>query len=268
MDLRLSNRTVLVTGGASGIGDAVARTFVAEGARVIIADINEEQLTRQHEEIRKGGGQSSFIVSDLSTQVGIDSMVARGRELYGEAPDILVNNVGIGSLRSFEETSNDEWARTFDLNFFATVRTSRALLPAMKQRGSGSVVCITSDLAKQPEDVITDYAASKAAVASVAKSLSRFYAPEVRVNCVAPGPIHTPFYSDESYGWQKHIEAAYEVEGEAALDALVQDRAIPMGRMGRAAEVAAAVVFLASEVSAFTTGATLSVDGGSTRSAF
>ncbi|GAA2754628.1 hypothetical protein GCM10009870_010 [Leucobacter celer subsp. celer] len=134
--------------------------------------------------------------------------------------------------------------------------------------GGGAVVSVTSDLSRQPEDSITDYAASKAAVASVAKSLARLYAPTIRVNCVAPGPIYTPFWSDEKYGWQKTVEGAYGKEGTAALDALIEDRGIPMARMGTPEEVGAAVAFLASEVSGFTTGATLGVDGGSIRALF
>lgn len=268
MDLRLTDKKVLITGGASGIGDAIARAFAAEGAHPVVADINETLLHKQKEEIAALGGSSDFVVADLSTEAGVDGMLAQGRELFGDAPDILVNNVGVGSLRTVEETSDEEFHRTFELNFFAMVRTSKALLPVMKAQGSGAVVCVTSDLSRQPEDAITDYAASKAAVASVAKSLSRLYAPQVRVNCVAPGPIYTPFWSDERYGWQKKVEGVYGIEGPAALDALIQDRGIPMGRMGTPEEVAAAVAFLASDVSAFTTGATLGVDGGSIRSIF
>src|SRR5690606_11791551 len=108
---------------------------------------------------------------------------------------ILVNNVGSGTLRTLEETSDEQFHRTMELNFFAMVRLSKILVPEMQANGGGAVVSVTSDLSRQPEDSITDYAASKAAVASVSKSLSRLYAPSVRLNCVAPGPIYTPFWS-------------------------------------------------------------------------
>ena len=268
MDLRLSGKSVLVTGGASGIGDAIVRTFAAEGAHPVSVDINEAGLRRQEEALRAAGAASTSVVADLSTQAGVDAAVAAGRDLFGAAPDIIVNNVGVGRLRTLEETSDEEFHRTLELNLFAMVRICRAFLPAMRDAGGGSVVSVTSDLSRQPEDSITDYAASKAAVASVAKSLARLYAPTIRVNCVAPGPIYTPFWSDERYGWQKTVEAAYQQEGTAALDALIADRGIPMGRMGTPEEVAAAVAFLASDVSAFTTGTTLGVDGGSVRALF
>lgn len=268
MDLKLSGKKVLVTGGASGIGDAIVRTFAAEGAVPVSVDINEAGLESQRAALKESGAESFSIVADLSTQAGVDSVVAEGAKIFGSAPDIIVNNVGVGRLRNLDETSDEDFHRTLELNLFAMVRICKAFLPAMKENGGGSVVSVTSDLSRQPEDAITDYAASKAAVASVAKSLARLYAPTIRVNCVAPGPIYTPFWSDENYGWQKTVESAYDKEGTAALDALIEDRGIPLGRMGTPEEVGAAVVFLASEVSAFTTGATLGVDGGSIRALF
>ncbi|MEJ6488755.1 SDR family oxidoreductase [Leucobacter sp. USCH14] len=268
MDLRLTGKRVLVTGGASGIGDAIVRTFAAEGAVPVSVDIDAAKLERQRGELHAVGAESFSIVADLATQGGIDAVVAEGRSIFGSAPDVIVNNVGTGRLRTIEETSDEEFHRTLELNLFAMVRICKAFLPAMRENGGGSVVTVTSDLSRQPEDSITDYAASKAAVASVAKSLARLYAPTIRVNCVAPGPIYTPFWSDENYGWQKTVEDAYDKQGDAALQALIDDRGIPMARMGRPEEVGAAVAFLASDVSAFTTGATLGVDGGSIRALF
>jgi len=268
MDLKLNGKRVLVTGGASGIGDAIVRTFAEEGAVPISVDINAAGLERQHAALAERGVESAYIVADLSTQAGVERVVAEGAGIFGSAPDVIVNNVGSGSLRTLIETSDEDFHRTLELNLFAMVRICKAFLPAMQDAGGGAVVSVTSDLSRQPEDSITDYAASKAAVASVAKSLARLYAPTIRVNCVAPGPIYTPFWSDEKYGWQKTVEGAYGKEGTAALDALIEDRGIPMARMGTPEEVGAAVAFLASEVSGFTTGATLGVDGGSIRALF
>ena len=268
MDLKLADKSILVTGGASGIGDAIVRSFAAEGARPIAVDINEKRLEQQRAELTTAGFDMDFIVADLSTGTGVTQMVDAVLDRLGGAPDVLVNNVGKGSLRNVDEASVEDFQETFELNFYSMLRASKSLVPLMHKRGNGSVVCVTSDLSRQPEDSITDYAATKAAVASVAKSMSRHYAPNVRVNCVAPGPILTPFWSDENYGWQKTVEAAYGKSGPEALDALISDRGIPMGRMGTPDEVAAAVVFLASDVSGFTTGATLGVDGGSIRHIF
>ena len=268
MDLKLAGRKVLVTGGASGIGDAVVRAFAAEGAIPVSIDINETKLSEQREALRAAGSDSGSIVADLSTLEGIEGAIAEAKAFLGGVPDILVNNVGTGTLRTLEETSDEQFHSTMELNFFAMVRMSKLLVPEMHAKGGGSVVSVTSDLSRQPEDSITDYAASKAAVASVSKSLSRLYAPEVRLNCVAPGPIYTPFWSDADYGWVKTVEAGYGKKGMDAIQALIDDRGIPMGRIGMPEEVANAVVFLASDASSFTTGATLGVDGGSIRALF
>lgn len=268
MDLKLEGKKVLVTGGASGIGDAVVRGFAAEGAIPVAVDINTDKLEAQRADLSVQGLVSGAVVADLSSLAGIEGAIAEAKEFLGGVPDILVNNVGTGTLRTLEETSDEQFHRTMELNFFAMVRMSKALVPEMHANGAGSVVSVTSDLSRQPEDSITDYAASKAAVASVSKSLSRLYAPKVRLNCVAPGPIYTPFWSDADYGWVKTVEQAYGKEGMEAIQALIEDRGIPMGRIGLPEEVANAVVFLASDASAFTTGATLGIDGGSIRALF
>lgn len=268
MDLKLAGKKVLVTGGASGIGDAVVRAFAAEGAHPVAVDIDEAKLASQGQQLSAQGLDAGAITADLSSLAGIEGAVAEAEAIFGGVPDILVNNVGSGTLRTLEETADEQFHRTMELNFFAMVRLCKLLLPGMQANGGGSVVNVTSDLSRQPEDSITDYAASKAAVASVSKSLSRLYAPSIRLNCVAPGPIYTPFWSDEDYGWVKTVEQAYGKEGMDAIQALIDDRGIPLGRIGTPEEVANAVVFLASDASSFTTGVTLGVDGGSIRSIF
>jgi NAD(P)-dependent dehydrogenase (short-subunit alcohol dehydrogenase family) len=266
-DFGLHGRTVFLTGAATGIGRATLDAFVAEGARVVAVDIRFDVLA-DHIATEGIGDRVTPIEADLSTAEGVQSAIERGGEVLAGAPDVLVNNVGAGRLNSFEQISDEAFHRTFELNFFSMVRICRAFVPAMHAAGRGAVVNVTSDLSRQAEDVIVDYAASKAAVASVAKSLARAYAPQVRVNNVAPGPIWTPFWSDESTGWLKDIEAAYDRKGQEAVQALVDDRGIPLGRMGEAHEVANAILFLSSDLAAYTTGATLGVDGGTIRATF
>ncbi|MEF2978587.1 SDR family NAD(P)-dependent oxidoreductase [Subtercola sp. YIM 133946] len=263
-DFGLSGSTVFITGSATGIGRATVEAFVAEGARVVAVDI-EYDVLQQYIEEGGAGEQVTAVRADLSTADGVAHAIDEGLRILGGAPDILVNNVGAGRLKTFEELSDDDFHRTFELNFFSMVRICRAMVPLMYKAGKGAVVNTTSDLSRQAEDTIVDYAASKAAVASVAKSLARAYAPRVRVNNVAPGPIWTPFWSDPNSGWIKNLEAAYGTTGDAAVQAFIEDRGIPLGRMGTAEEVANAILFLASDLAAFTTGSTLGVDGGTVR---
>ncbi|MFV0407934.1 MAG: SDR family NAD(P)-dependent oxidoreductase [Propioniciclava sp.] len=266
-DFGLSGKSVFLTGAATGIGRATLDAYVSEGARVVAVDIQHDVLS---EHISEAGFDDAVtaVPADLATADGVASAIEAGRAALSGAPDILVNNVGVGRLNSFEDISDDGFHRTFELNFFSMVRITRAFVPAMYAAGQGAVVNVTSDLARQAEDGIVDYAASKAAVTSVAKSLARAYAPKVRVNNVAPGPIWTPFWSDEKNGWLKDIEAAYDKKGQDAVQALIDDRGIPLGRMGRPEDVANAILFLSSDLTRYTTGSTLGIDGGTIRASF
>ncbi|MCS5717582.1 SDR family oxidoreductase [Herbiconiux sp. CPCC 205763] len=270
MDLGLSGKNVIVTGSATGIGRSVVEAFVREGARVVAVDIRDDLIEEYAAATGAPGatdapGRIVAVHADLTQAADIQAAVDRASEVFDGPPDILVNNVGAGRLASFEELTDDDFHRTFELNFFSMVRLCRALVPAMHAAGGGAVVNVTSDLSRQAEDVIVDYAASKAAVASVSKSLARAYAPRVRVNNVAPGPIWTPFWTDAEKGWLKAIEAAYGASGDDAVAALIADRGIPLGRMGTPEEVANAVLFLSSDAAGYTTGSTLAVDGGTVR---
>jgi NAD(P)-dependent dehydrogenase (short-subunit alcohol dehydrogenase family) len=262
MDLGLTGMTVFITGAATGIGRATVEQFVAEGARVFAVDWQGDVLQAYVTE----GGLSDVAVfeQDLSTEEGCAASVAAGLAHFDGSPDILINNVGAGKMLGFEEIDDALFHRTLELNLHAMLRISRGIIPLMAEGRGGSVVSVASDLARQAEPVIVDYAASKAAVMSVSKSLALAYAPKVRVNTVAPGPIWTPFWSAPG-GFAESMEKAYNVKGDAAIDAFIKDRGIPMGRMGLPEEVAKAIVFLASPASAFTTGAFIGVDGGTIR---
>ncbi len=265
MDLALNGKTAYVTGTASGIGQEVVRLLAAEGVRVFAVDRAIDALNDyvKSEEL----GTVSTHYADLSRADECNAAVDAALEHFGGPPDILVNNAGIGRMLPFEALTDEDFHATFELNFFSMMRTCKRLVPLMFERGSGSVVNVTSDLASQPETVFVDYAASKAAMVSLSKTLARTYAPTVRVNDVAPGPIWTPLWFRPG-GYLETVEQNYGLKGEAAIEELIRDREIPMGRLGDPIDVARAVVFLASPLSAYTTGSSLGVNGGTLRAAF
>ncbi len=262
MDLGLGGKTAYITGAATGIGREVVRLLATEGVAIFAVDFNGAEL----DEYVTGETLSTVttFVQDLATLQGCRRAAAAGVEALGAAPDILINNVGAGKMLPFDAIDDDMWHRTFELNLFAMVRTCRELLPLMQAHGGGAVVNVASDLARQPEAVIVDYAASKAAMLNVAQSLALSQGPGIRVNSVCPGPIWTPFWWRPG-GFLETIEAAYGKQGQDAVDELVSDRAIPLGRIGNPEEVARAIVFLASPAASFITGAALGVDGGTVR---
>lgn len=266
MDLQLAGKNAYVTGTATGIGRDVVRILAAEGANVFAVD--REIAVLADFVASENLGSVTTYRADLSSLEECNAAADAGVAAFGGAPDIVINNVGIGRMLPFEELTDEDFHRTFELNFFAMYRTCRKLVPAMYAAGGGSVVNVTSDLAGQPETVFVDYAASKAAVVSLSKTLAKTYAPTVRVNDVSPGPVWTPLWSRPG-GYMESVSKNYPgLPPEDALKQLIADREIPMQRLGEPAEVARSIVFLASPASSYTTGSSLGVNGGTVRAAF
>lgn len=265
METNLRGKTVLITGAAKGIGRATALGFAKEGARIAAVDIDKGDLASLVAEIKAMGGEAASGIGDLSTADGVRSSIAEALKGYGSNIDVLVNNVGSGAVRTFDQLSDEDWDQTLQLNFMSYVRSVRAVLPAMRQRGSGVIINNASDLARQPEPVPNDYSVSKAAVLAFTKGLARSEGPKIRVNAVAPGPVWTPFWSKPG-GFADTFATFHKMPPKEAVEHELSLRQLPMNRLGTPEEVANVIVFLASDLASFVTSAVWGVDGGSIRS--
>lgn len=241
-------RVALVTGGARGIGRAIAQALAADGRRVVVADILDQEATKTARAL--GGMAVHLDVTDTTS-------VAQGTDEIEQQlgpVEILVNNAGWDELRPFLDTDEGFWNRVIDLNFKGCLRLCHRVVPGMVEREWGRVVNISSDAARVGSSLEAVYSGAKGAVISFTKTLARETARHgVTANAVCPGPTETPL-----------LEALVS-EGERgarAIDAM--RRAVPMRRLGKPEEVGAAVAFLASEQAGFITGQTMSVSGGLT----
>jgi NAD(P)-dependent dehydrogenase (short-subunit alcohol dehydrogenase family) len=253
VDYQLRGKKAYVSAGAHGIGEAIADLLAGEGAAVLVSDHDGDVL---REKAHKWEGT---VTANLATAEGVDHATHFVLTTFAGPPDIVINNLGVGDSTPFEDITDEHWARSIDVNLMGTVRTCRALLPLMAARGTGAVVNTGSDLAKQPEPGFIDYGACKAALLYVTKALAKQYAPAVRVNTVLPGPIWSRMWTRPG-GIVDQLVAHYGTDRDAAVQRFLHDRQMPMG-IGQPADVAHAVVFLASPLARFITGAALDIGG-------
>ena len=257
MDLGLTDKVAVVTGASKGIGLAVVKTLVAEGARVVAGARTIDSL--------KGLDRVSGVAVDLASADGPGRLVARAVEEHGRV-DILVNNVGAVRLRlgGFLDTSDDEFAWAMQLNFFAALRATRAAITAMLKTGGGAIVNVASVNAFfQPDSGTIDYGAAKAALVNLTKSLSQEFGPRgIRVNDVSPGPVSTDLWLGKD-GVAEVVAKATGTDPETARkNVLASIGGLPTGRLTTPEEVATLVVLLASERTANVTGSNYVIDGG------
>jgi len=255
MDLGLTDKCALVTGGGRGIGRAIAASLLAEGARVAFCSRSPEPVLETERLLRETAGPERVFgfSADVATAEGAAGFVADAVVALGGV-DLLVANVGGSAGGWLEESTHDDWQRTFALNLFHAVDTIRAVVPHMRQRGGGSIVVVASISGWKPGGK-AQYAAAKAAEIQLAASLAEELAPDrIRINTVSPGSV---LY--EGGGWDRRMQREPEV-----IEAFIQ-REFPGGRMGTAEEIADVVTFALSRRASWVNGAHLAVDGAQRR---
>jgi NAD(P)-dependent dehydrogenase (short-subunit alcohol dehydrogenase family) len=236
-------RVAIVTGAARGIGFAVAQTLVASGHRVAVADLDE---AKAHEAARELGERARAFDCDVADSAAVNRMVAAVREAWGRI-DVLVNNAGIvGPNKPLIEVGDDEWARVLSINLSGVFYCCRAVVPHMIENDWGRIVTIASIAGKEGNPNMVGYSATKAAVIGLTKSLGKELAlTNVRVNCITPAVIETDMLEQATPETRAYMVSR-----------------VPMGRPGKAEEVAALVDWLASEACSFSTGAVFDISGG------
>ena len=247
----MAAKVALVTGGARGIGKAIAESLLEAGHPVAIADVRAEQAGETGRELSAGDRRVIAVEMDVTDSGSVTAAVERARSDLGLI-EVLVNNAGGDELRPFLETDEAFWDWVVELNFKGQLRVTRAVLPGMVERGWGRVVNIGSDAGRVGSSMEAVYSGAKGGVIAFTKTVAREAArSSVTANAVCPGPTRTPM-----------LEAMAEAGSEKLLQSL--ERAVPMRRLGEPEDVAAAVAFLASERAGYITGQTLSVSGGLT----
>jgi 3-oxoacyl-[acyl-carrier protein] reductase len=248
-DLNLNGRTTLVTGAASGIGRATALLLAQSGAAVVVNHWRRAQEAQSVvDQIAAGGGKAWAIEADVSSSKDVARMVAQLPQVPGLGPiDVLVNNAGIIQEKPFLETTDEDWARMLSVDLSSVFVMCRALLPGMVARGQGVVVNIASDLGVLGRAGFAPYCAAKAGVIGLTRALAREFAPAIRVNAIAPGPVETAMLSPDSM----------------SAETLALELDVPQRRFAHPEEIAATALFLASDLSRFYCGQVLGPNGGS-----
>jgi 3-oxoacyl-[acyl-carrier protein] reductase len=249
MDLGLRDRACVVTGSTAGIGLETARLLVEEGCRVATCG-------------RRGApgvGEQLHVTADLGEPGEPQRLISEVERTLG-AVDVLVNNIGLAYQADFDELSDEQWDRIWQINVMSYVRTIRAALPSMRRTGSGVIVNVSSTSGKRPSTSMPDYSVTKAAILSLSRLVADVYAGVgIRCNAVAPGPTATEAWLGAGGLADQQAARTGRTRAEV-LEAVAEGR--PLGRLARPEEIAAVVVFLSSERASYVTGAAWSADGG------
>ena len=249
MSQRFEGKVALITGAASGIGAATARRLHAEGARLVLGDLKAEALAAFAKTLDPSGGTLLARELDVADRAQVEVFVAAGAERFGRL-DVLFNNAGIGAYGRTPDLDPEVWKRTIEVDLHSVFYGCRAAIPHLRRAGGGAIVNTASISGMAGDYGLAAYNAAKGAVLNYTRTLAIDHARDgIRVNAVCPGPIDTPL--------------AGPLLANATIAREYRER-IPMGRVGRAEEVASVVAFLASDDAAYVTGAAIVVDGGLT----
>lgn len=249
------NKTVIVTGGGSGIGQSIAIQFAQHGAHVFVLDLNDEGARSTIDTIRQQGGSATAVSCNVAdqkqTRQVIDSIVSKTNAI-----DVLINNAGIAHVGTLETTSEDDFERVFKVNVKGVYNTMHAVISHMKKKGGGVILNMASIASTQGIPDRFAYSMSKGAVLTMTLSVARDYLKDnIRCNCVSPARVHTPFVDG-------FISKNYPGRESEMFEKL--SKAQPIGRMGKPEEIAKLALFLCSDDAAFITGCDYLIDGGYT----
>jgi 3-oxoacyl-[acyl-carrier protein] reductase len=250
LELGLRDRVCVVTGSTEGIGLETARLLTEEGARTV---------TCGRRAVGPGVGEALHVAADLSRPGSPRELIAEAEREVG-AVDVLVNNVGVAGIRSFDELAEDDWEDLWQLNVMSYVRAIQAVLPGMRERGFGRIVNVSSTAGKRPSTGMPDYSVTKAAVLSLSRLVADVYARDgILCNAVTPGPTASPAWLAEGGLADQTAKRSGKSREEVLADV---GKGRPLGRLAEPDEIAAVIVFLCSDRARYVTGAAWSVDGG------
>jgi 3-oxoacyl-[acyl-carrier protein] reductase len=252
MDLGLKGKVAIVTGGTQGIGRATALLLGREGASVAVAARGRERLEQTAAEIRAAGGKVAALQADVSKAADCERLVAETVKAFGRL-DILVNNAGTSATGEFAAATDEVWQADFELKLFAAIRLARLAIPHMKRQGGGRIVNLTNIGAKQPRAKSMPTTVTRAAGLAFTKALSKEFAPDnILVNTVCIGLVRAGQHEAKAARTGADLEQLYAAMGKD----------IPLGRVGRAEEVANVIAFLASDAASYVSGSSINLDGG------